>query len=302
MMLIRIDASYVFIRITDDSVDNATSPEGAELAYRSSITSLREAYSNHYIGGDAYSKTEKFENIWRLSIYKIQKFVPQEFLLEMFKGFESDLQFRTHNGLGDHSLLPIQTEEDLLLYARRVAGGPFKTFIYGMYDAEGMLDSSVTPMKIIMSSKTRESSIYLKDWMLEQMVDLAIAVQLTDIAKDLLDDSRKGQIYLPLAWFQTEEEMAFLDALIHGKVDPSMLGIVSSYTSRLFDMAEKYYRRGIPSFEYLPEEYRMPSKIIMKAFMVSTKDTWKETGGKVERVPRTLLCRTLAALSAIGNF
>ncbi len=82
---------------------------------------------------------------------------------------------------------------------------------------------------------------------LERACDLGIAMQLTNIARDIGDDARQGRLYLPLDWC-TEEglDVAAWLAL------PTFGGDVQRLVRRLVTEAEHYYTRADQGLVYLP--------------------------------------------------
>jgi phytoene synthase len=116
--------------------------------------------------------------------------------LDLLEGFRMDVEPR-----------PFRTLEDTLRYAYHVAG------VVGVMMAEvmGVEDRAV----------------------LGRAADLGLAFQLTNIARDVLEDARGGRVYLPSDW------LGGLDA--SGVADPANRRLVYSATLRLLDAAEPYY-------------------------------------------------------------
>lgn len=86
---------------------------------------------------------------------------------------------------------------------------------------------------------------------LHRAADLGIAMQLTNIARDVGEDARRGRIYLPLAWLRAEgvDPEAFLRA-------PGPCEGVSVAVCRLLDAAEALYRRADLGVPALPADCR----------------------------------------------
>jgi phytoene synthase len=104
------------------------------------------------------------------------------------------------------------TLRELLLYCYRVAG----TVGLMMSHVMGLRDQSA----------------------LRHAADLGIAMQLTNIARDITEDAAMGRIYLPLAWLD--------DAKIpHDQVSaPEHREKLAMLTLRLLNEAGRYYRSG----------------------------------------------------------
>ncbi|KQQ81190.1 phytoene/squalene synthase family protein [Aureimonas sp. Leaf324] len=102
-----------------------------------------------------------------------------------------------------------RTLDDLLVYCWRVAGvvGVMMARIMGVRD-EAVLDRAS---------------------------DLGLAFQLTNIARDVVDDAVAGRVYLPLDWL-TQEGLAIADL-----TDPRRAEAVFRLRRRLVEAAEPYY-------------------------------------------------------------
>lgn len=81
---------------------------------------------------------------------------------------------------------------------------------------------------------------------LDRAADLGIAFQLTNIARDVLDDAAVGRIYLPEAWLA--EQGVDPD----GIADARHRGAVAAVVARLLDVAEGYYESADAGIGRLP--------------------------------------------------
>lgn len=81
-------------------------------------------------------------------------------------------------------------------------------------------------------------------------VDLGIALQLTNIARDIGEDARMGRRYLPADWVggATPAEIAEPDAATERDLEAA--------TRRLLALADDYYRSGFAGLGYLPRGSR----------------------------------------------
>lgn len=140
--------------------------------------------------------------------------LPRLFLDALLEGFEWD-------ALGHR----YQTLEELQTYAARVAGtvGAMMCWIMGV-------KSSIT---------------------LARACELGVAMQLTNIARDVGEDARNGRIYLPLEWM----ESANIDVEQWLK-DPKPTAIVKAQISRLLDEADTLYQRAQSGIAELPPDCR----------------------------------------------
>jgi phytoene synthase len=81
--------------------------------------------------------------------------------------------------------------------------------------------------------------------------DLGVAMQLTNIARDVADDAREGRLYLPVVWMRE----AGLDAdawLAHPSYDARLRHVVG----RLLACADALYDRAAPGIDALPSGCR----------------------------------------------
>ncbi len=120
---------------------------------------------------------------------------------------------------------PIETRSDLLGYAVRVASSVGVTTSY------------------LMGARARDT--------LARAADLGAAMQLTNVARDVGDDARKGRIYLPAAWLR--EEGVDARALLERPRHTDALGRV---VRRVLDEAELLYARAESGIAALPADAR----------------------------------------------
>ncbi|MBS0558516.1 MAG: phytoene/squalene synthase family protein [Proteobacteria bacterium] len=117
------------------------------------------------------------------------------------------------------------TLADVEAYATRVAGsvGAMMTLIMGVRDASA----------------------------LARACDLGIAMQLTNIARDIGEDARAGRCYLPLAWLEDAGVDAdrFLAA-------PAYTPAIAAVVRRLIEAAGAFYVRAAPGIAALPSDCR----------------------------------------------
>jgi 15-cis-phytoene synthase len=119
-----------------------------------------------------------------------------------------------------------ETLNDLYAYAARVAGtvGAMMTVVMGPRDPD----------------------------VLARACDLGVAMQLTNIARDIGEDARRGRIYLPLDWLR--EGQMDVDSWL-SKPEPT--AHVRSMTARLLAEADVLYRRSDAGISRLPRNCRV---------------------------------------------
>lgn len=124
--------------------------------------------------------------------------IPTRYPLELLEGFAMDVEGRSYVRL-----------EDTLLYCYHVAG------VVGVMMAH------------VMGVRDRET--------LHRAADLGIALQLTNIARDVTEDARVGRVYLPRDWLEAEGvPVANLLAAEHRAA-------VAEVAQRLLREAQRYY-------------------------------------------------------------
>lgn len=118
-----------------------------------------------------------------------------------------------------------ETLSDLTAYAARVAGsvGAMMTVLMGIRDAD----------------------------ILARACDLGIAMQFTNIARDVGEDARAGRLYLPLDWMREAglDPEAFL-------ADPALSPALQTIVARLLGVAEGLYGRSEAGIVGLPLDCR----------------------------------------------
>lgn len=140
--------------------------------------------------------------------------LPVEGPLALIEGFAWDAEGRRY-----------ETISDLRAYGMRVAGsvGVMMTALMGVRSAEALARAN----------------------------DLGVAMQLTNIARDVGEDARAGRLYLPQAWLR--EEGVDPDAWL---ANPAPCAGVARVTRRVLDEAAVLYRRAEGGIALLPRDVR----------------------------------------------
>ena len=79
-------------------------------------------------------------------------------------------------------------------------------------------------------------------------IDLAIAMQLTNMLRDVAEDAAMGRQYIPQAWLPVEVDVVDSSTANRGQIKPAL--------KRLFWLAERYYESGYAGLRYLPLRHR----------------------------------------------
>ena len=152
---------------------------------------------------------------------------------EHLAGFSMDVH-GTHYG----------TLDELLLYCWRVAG------VVGVMMAR------------VMGVEREET--------LDRACDLGLAFQLTNIARDVLEDAAAGRLYLPADWLEEEGIRG-----LAGVLDPDRRDAVARVAARLVAEAEPYYLSARAGIADLP---------MRCAWSIATaRDVYRAIGRKVVR-------------------
>ncbi|MGB0184273.1 MAG: phytoene/squalene synthase family protein [Opitutales bacterium] len=112
-------------------------------------------------------------------------------------------------------------------------------------------------------------------------VDLGIALQLTNIARDVPEDAELGRYYLPRAWI----EPAVIDAAIAG--DSDSIETVDAAIERLLSLAESFYDSALAGFWFIGARNR---RAVLLATMLYREigQSLLRLGGGTWRKRRTL--------------
>jgi phytoene synthase len=82
--------------------------------------------------------------------------------------------------------------------------------------------------------------------------DLGIAMQLTNISRDVGEDARNGRCYLPNQWLK--EEGVDRAQLLK---NPEMTPAVGRVVKRLLDKADEYYKKADAGIKFLPKDCQL---------------------------------------------
>lgn len=85
---------------------------------------------------------------------------------------------------------------------------------------------------------------------LAHAIDLGIAMQLTNIARDVLEDARMGRRYLPTSWVGNLAPKEIVTLAKTPNVNAALP--VTNAVSSLLTLADDYYKSGIAGLSYLP--------------------------------------------------
>lgn len=150
----------------------------------------------------AFSFAPQHESVFLALQYIVHRYgIPSHYALELIEGMAMDVRATRY-----------ETLKELLLYCYRVAG----TVGLMMAHVMGLRDEAA----------------------LKHAADLGIAMQLTNIARDIIEDASMGRIYLPSTWLAEAE---IPPAEIAAPEHRAKLAVL---TLRLLREAGEYYRSG----------------------------------------------------------
>lgn len=132
-------------------------------------------------------------------------------------------------------------------------------------------------------------------------IDLGIAMQLTNIARDVLEDAHMGRRYLPTTWTGDLSPQQIVTAADNPKSDDAL--IITNAVKRLLEMAERFYTSGAKGFASLHWRAHMSIAIAAKVYrqigvQLADQDyAWHE-GRQITTRTTKLIC-SLKAISGL---
>ena len=128
----------------------------------------------------------------------------------------------------DQRNIKIKNKQELIIYSYHVAG------------TVGLMMSKIIGVK---SEKAAQSAI-----------DLGIGMQLTNIARDVYEDSKMKRIYLPANWISDIS----LDNLNNfEKLSSEKNTKISNAIEKVISLSEKFYENGFAGLKYIPLSTRL---------------------------------------------
>ncbi|MGJ3230817.1 MAG: phytoene/squalene synthase family protein [Oceanicaulis sp.] len=131
---------------------------------------------------------------------------------------------------------------------------------------------------------------------LARACDLGVAMQLTNIARDVGEDAKAGRLYLPRAWMREAgiDPEAFL-------ADPRFDERLGKVTRRLLDEAARLYDRARPGVALLPAACRpaihAAARIYREIGMEAARAGYDTVGARVSTTTRRKLSLALAGFA-----
>ena len=214
-------AVYALCRIVDDIVDEEMNPDTPRIGHLTGTsTPKRELDYWRQSLERVYQRGGADDNlVQRAWTDVLERYpVPLAPVLDLLDGVEMDLTVNRY-----------QSFEELYLYCYRVAG------------TVGLLTSPIFG--------------YKEEIALQHAVDLGVALQLTNILRDVGEDARRNRIYLPQDEMQrfgyTESD------LMSGVVNDAFCELLRYQMER----ANNYYQRSLPGISLLSPDSRLAIRL-----------------------------------------
>ncbi|KAI9740072.1 MAG: hypothetical protein M1818_004823 [Claussenomyces sp. TS43310] len=234
---------YSFCRVADDLIDESTNEEATlwlsklsnflDLSYASLSPSKRRSEVERCVVNDFPPGAQSALLLLPTSV------LSRHPLCDLLDGFRTDLDF-------SRSVFPIRTEDDLILYSRRVAGTVAELCIELVFQ--------YSPSSPVMSASQR-------DFLIRSGGQMGIALQYVNISRDVVKDAAIGRVYLPTAWLE-EEGFKPQHVIQHPRDEK-----VEKLRTRLLVKAFAMYREAKDALAQLPNEARAPMTVAIESYM-----------------------------------
>lgn len=252
---------YSFCRVADDLIDNAKSPQEAKLWVLKFRKFLELAYGEAKKAPDGTITETTDINQGAATLFAMNNFPPdtqlsllylptqrldKEPLFDLLKGFEMDLAFTK-----DPNSTPIKTEPDLDQYGARVAGTVAHLCIQlVLYHHPGL--SELASKRVMAAGH-----------------DMGIALQYTNIARDLQTDAENARCYVPVSWLKREKMTpeSLVSALRSEKSEELVTKRIEKLRSHLLDRAFSLYEKSVGAIEELPSPARASMRVAVESYM-----------------------------------
>ena len=84
-------------------------------------------------------------------------------------------------------------------------------------------------------------------------IDLGIAMQLTNIARDIYEDAKMNRLYLPKEWLG----QVSISDLIDNKLDDQKKRLIELSIKNLIELSDKFYANGFSGMKFIPLRTRL---------------------------------------------
>jgi phytoene synthase len=103
-------------------------------------------------------------------------------------------------------------------------------------------------------------------------IDLGIALQLTNVVRDVAEDAARGRYYLPATWVTP----ATIDSALAGPADPAALELTDQAVRRVLDLSKTYYRSARVGHWFVPPRNRRVTYLAAGLYEAIGHRVWRE--------------------------
>ena len=241
---------YAFCRVGDDLVDHAENIQEAEQWISHLKHFLDIVFSDNSTSEQFSRSLAPFPPALRAILSLLPaKSLPAEPLYSLLEGFGSDLAFATAN---DDSQFPIRSDKDLEIYASRVASTVALLCLHLVYLHD--------PASCHAGDEARHISVKKRCLLAGERMGLAL--QYTNIARDVHVDAEDGRCYLPTEWLAEHELTPTYVQQSRGKAQA-----VRRVRERLLEEAFTIYQSNRDAIEDLPQYARPGIRVAVENYM-----------------------------------
>ena len=116
-------------------------------------------------------------------------------------------------------------------------------------------------------------------------IDLGIAMQLTNIARDVYEDAKMNRLYLPKEWLG----QVSVSDLIDNKLDDQKKRLIELSIKNLIELSDKFYANGFSGMKFIPLRTRLAIFFAAKIYKGIGEKI--KSGGYVYKLERVYLNR-----------
>ncbi|KAJ1499116.1 hypothetical protein HMI56_004577, partial [Coelomomyces lativittatus] len=240
-----IHTVYFFCRVTDDIADEEThSIEQRKIKLNKILTLIQSAYDcqkckkSFNFDEQVLLTPETFSALQISAVRgmcRLIAIIPFHSIEDLFKGYFWDLNETV-----------VHDTKDVIQYSKYVASTV----------GEMMTHLMLFPSKV-------------PDLVLRQASDFSIAMQLTNIARDIITDSKLHRVYLPLELVPPHQSKEFASLhmrLLKNDAQVSDLRLIRTASLQLISLAKEYQVNGEKGLKALPKAFRTPVKLASRIY------------------------------------
>ena len=116
-------------------------------------------------------------------------------------------------------------------------------------------------------------------------IDLGIAMQLTNIARDVYEDAKMNRLYLPKEWLG----QVSISDLIDNKLDDQKKKLIKLSIKNLIELSDKFYANGFSGMKFIPLSTRLAIFFAAKIYKGIGEKI--KSGGYVYKLERIYLSK-----------